>query len=286
MESLFLLAFGEEEFLAALAMASSEAFFNKLLIRQLEINQRFRFHPCQRFRMKPVAVLSVVFAGLLLAHGSSLSAAFQSAPPSNDPRTITIDVLKQSGLHLPDEVPSLIEFVAKQGAQTDCESISVEWTSLPGSKKLAREADADGPDFPETLSMASRKSFSICDVKTYRTFPATIPFFDFVVFGVSADGTIRGFQMTTDPRLNIVDCFVVPGLKQLPNDQCGRFIWGKGLVEIWMPRDPEIARLIFFVRKYDSPPGYWHIVRVGSVDLPSEALINKPAESSNSPGPN
>jgi hypothetical protein len=31
MESLFLLAFGEEEFLAALAMASSEAFFNKLL---------------------------------------------------------------------------------------------------------------------------------------------------------------------------------------------------------------------------------------------------------------
>jgi hypothetical protein len=32
MESLFLLAFSDEEFLAALAMASSEAFFNKLLI--------------------------------------------------------------------------------------------------------------------------------------------------------------------------------------------------------------------------------------------------------------
>jgi hypothetical protein len=32
MESPFLLAFGEEEFLAALAMAASEAFFNKLLI--------------------------------------------------------------------------------------------------------------------------------------------------------------------------------------------------------------------------------------------------------------
>jgi hypothetical protein len=32
MESLVLLAFGEKEFLAALAMASSEAFFNKLLI--------------------------------------------------------------------------------------------------------------------------------------------------------------------------------------------------------------------------------------------------------------
>jgi hypothetical protein len=31
MESLFLLAFGEEEFLAALAMADLEAFFNKLL---------------------------------------------------------------------------------------------------------------------------------------------------------------------------------------------------------------------------------------------------------------
>jgi len=32
MESLFLLAFDSEEFLAALAMAGSEAFFNKLLI--------------------------------------------------------------------------------------------------------------------------------------------------------------------------------------------------------------------------------------------------------------
>jgi hypothetical protein len=32
MESLCLLAFGEEEFLAALPMAASEAFFNKLLI--------------------------------------------------------------------------------------------------------------------------------------------------------------------------------------------------------------------------------------------------------------
>ena len=31
MESLFLLAFGEEEFLAALGMTGSETFFNKLL---------------------------------------------------------------------------------------------------------------------------------------------------------------------------------------------------------------------------------------------------------------
>jgi hypothetical protein len=33
MESLVLCAFGEEEFLTALAMACSEAFFNNLLIR-------------------------------------------------------------------------------------------------------------------------------------------------------------------------------------------------------------------------------------------------------------
>jgi hypothetical protein len=32
METLFLLAFGEEDFLASLAMAGSEAFFNKLLV--------------------------------------------------------------------------------------------------------------------------------------------------------------------------------------------------------------------------------------------------------------
>jgi hypothetical protein len=32
MESLFLLAFSDEKFLAALAMASSQAFFNKLLV--------------------------------------------------------------------------------------------------------------------------------------------------------------------------------------------------------------------------------------------------------------
>ena len=34
MESLFLLAFGEEEFFIAFAMACSEAFFNSLLIVQ------------------------------------------------------------------------------------------------------------------------------------------------------------------------------------------------------------------------------------------------------------
>ena len=33
MEALFLLAFSDEEFLAALAIASSEAFFKKLLVR-------------------------------------------------------------------------------------------------------------------------------------------------------------------------------------------------------------------------------------------------------------
>ena len=36
MESLFLLAFGEEEFFIALAMACSEAFFNKLLIGEVK----------------------------------------------------------------------------------------------------------------------------------------------------------------------------------------------------------------------------------------------------------
>jgi hypothetical protein len=35
LEPLFLLAFSKEEFLAALAMASSEAFFNKLSIREI-----------------------------------------------------------------------------------------------------------------------------------------------------------------------------------------------------------------------------------------------------------
>jgi hypothetical protein len=37
MESLFLLAFDAEEFLAALAMAGAEAFFNKLLTRLPDI---------------------------------------------------------------------------------------------------------------------------------------------------------------------------------------------------------------------------------------------------------
>jgi hypothetical protein len=37
LEPLFLLAFSKEEFLAALAMASSEAFFNKLLIGTLDV---------------------------------------------------------------------------------------------------------------------------------------------------------------------------------------------------------------------------------------------------------
>jgi hypothetical protein len=42
MESLFLLAFGEEEFFIALAMACSEAFFNKLLNRYRSCKGRER----------------------------------------------------------------------------------------------------------------------------------------------------------------------------------------------------------------------------------------------------
>ena len=43
MESLFLLAFGEEEFLAALAMTGSEAFFNKLLGMKVCVTRNY--HP-------------------------------------------------------------------------------------------------------------------------------------------------------------------------------------------------------------------------------------------------
>jgi hypothetical protein len=38
METLFLLAFGEEDFLASLATAGSEAFFNKLLVALLDMS--------------------------------------------------------------------------------------------------------------------------------------------------------------------------------------------------------------------------------------------------------
>jgi hypothetical protein len=41
MESLFLLAFGEEEFFIAFAMACSEAFFNKLLVEPLPARDLF-----------------------------------------------------------------------------------------------------------------------------------------------------------------------------------------------------------------------------------------------------
>jgi hypothetical protein len=233
--------------------------------------------------MQPNAVCKVVFAGMLMAHGSAQSAAVQSAPQSNDPKAIASDVLKQSGLRLPEGVSDLLEFAAKQGAQTDCESINVEWTSLPESKEFAPEVDTDGPDFPETLTIQSRHSFPTCGPQTYRAVPADFPFFGFVVFGVSVDGTIRGLQADSDPRVMIVDCFVVSGpVLPPPPDHCGRFVQRKGTVDIRMPRDPALARLIFYVRKCDSRPGCWHLVRVASIDLPSEAHTKKPAESPNS----
>jgi hypothetical protein len=222
---------------------------------------------------------------MLLMHGAPQSRALQSARQSYDAKVIAGEVLKQSGLHLPVGVSDLVEFTARQGAQTDCESIKVEWTSLPDSKKFAREADADGPDFVETLAFQSRQSFPTCDPKAYRAFPAFFPFFGFVVFGVSRSGIIRGLQMESDPRVSTFDCLTPPGTAPDPTCHGGRFVGQKGTVDIRMPRDLEITRLVFFVRKQESPPGYWHIVRVGSVELPSEAPINKPAEPSNSPSP-
>jgi hypothetical protein len=46
MESLFLLAFGEEEFFIACAMACSEAFFNKLPSRPGESHPEPLTEPC------------------------------------------------------------------------------------------------------------------------------------------------------------------------------------------------------------------------------------------------
>jgi hypothetical protein len=45
MESLFLLAFGEQEFFVALAMAASEAFFNKLFVALPDIRDLNRLAP-------------------------------------------------------------------------------------------------------------------------------------------------------------------------------------------------------------------------------------------------
>jgi hypothetical protein len=55
METLFLLAFGEEDFLASLAMAGSEAFFNKLLIRSEENWPAF----CLLHKSSPSSVLQI-----------------------------------------------------------------------------------------------------------------------------------------------------------------------------------------------------------------------------------
>jgi hypothetical protein len=235
--------------------------------------------------MQPNTLRNVICAGVLLIHGARQARALQSAPQSYDAKVIAGEVLKQSGLHLPAGVSDLVEFSAMQDVQTACESINVEWTSLPDSRKFAPEEDADGPDFVETLEFQSRQSFPMCDPKAYRASPASFPFFGFVVFGVSRSGIIRGLQMESDPRVWTFDCLLLPGMAPDPAGHCGRFVQQKGTVDVRLPRDPEITRLVFFVRKQDSPPGYWHIVRVGSVELPSKAPINKSAESSNSPGP-
>jgi|HubBroStandDraft_2_1064218.scaffolds.fasta_scaffold271516_1 hypothetical protein len=103
MESLFLLAFGEEDFLASVAMAGSEAFFNKLLVKLLvhetvdssrssgyrlilpECGERNRRHPLQRGGRKawakalkkaglpyfPIYYLRHTFASRLTAAGVS-----------------------------------------------------------------------------------------------------------------------------------------------------------------------------------------------------------------------
>jgi hypothetical protein len=189
------------------------------------------------------------------------------ARQGDETRSNAATVLEQSGQRLPDGLSDLFQVTKRQSTRTECEIINVEWISLPSGKEMVPIMEVEPLHFPQSLSLRDRQSLSTCDRGTYRADPTEFLYFGFVVLGVSANGTIRGIEVGNDPRVVIVECPELFGGKSTPQTRCGHFIKRRILVDVRMPRDPELSHLTFYVRRFTSLRE-WHLERVGSIDLP------------------
>jgi hypothetical protein len=175
-------------------------------------------------------------------------------------------MLTQTGLHLPKDIPDIMSFIKIQGANTECESIDVHWVSWPGKELLTRQ-EAFRVHSPQSFTLKSRRAvLPSCDPKSYRAFASDFPIAEIIVFGTTEKDEIRGLHVMRDPRSIIAECPELWGGKSTPETRCGEFIRPEAIVSVAMPRDPALARLVFFARIFTGP-GQWHLERLGILDL-------------------
>jgi tetratricopeptide (TPR) repeat protein len=181
-------------------------------------------------------------------------------------------MLAQTGLHLPQNIPDIVNFIENQRARTPCETVEVQWVSLPGNKMLPYpEARTQQVSFAQTFTAKGRRPvMPQCGPNSYR---ARVSDLDqslaLAIFGTTDTGEIRGLHIIGaggDPRMMIAECPELFGGKSTAETKCGQFMMPETEMAIAMPVDPTLTRLVFFERVYTAPD-QWHFERLGAVNV-------------------
>jgi hypothetical protein len=174
-------------------------------------------------------------------------------------------MLSQTGLRLPSGVPDIFSLISREESSSVCEEIDVRWVSLPGSSPLPLNK-ALSLQSAQKFSQLARREHAGCAPPFYRT--ADFPSAQFIVFGTSPSGEIRGLHAERDPRELIAECPELGGEKSTPDTVCGIMLKPDITASIHMPHDDQITQLLFFIRRFESQSAS-HLQRVGSLGLVS-----------------
>lgn len=174
-------------------------------------------------------------------------------------------MLTKTGLHLPKGMPDILSLIDHQSKQSECEVIDVRWISLPGSDSIPANRTS-ALSYPQTFSQVARRRHSGCDRASYRAYPSDFPFVQFIVFGTTNEGEIRGLHADRDPREWIAECPELFGGKSTADTVCGVMVRPEVTASIHMPQDKQITLLVFFLRRFTTP-NEWDLERLGALDL-------------------
>jgi hypothetical protein len=212
-------------------------------------------------------LLGVFIAALMLLAQISLTSAAQAQVALDDESKAVVDaILTQTGLHLPGGTLDILSFIEKQGANTECDAIDVHWISFPGQKSPLTVSEASQLHLPQSFSLEARRALPQCHRNSYGMWPHEFRFSRLIVAGADQLGEIRSLYLSLDPRWMVAECPELFGGTSTPETRCGNMINPEATINVVIPRDAALTRLVFYFREFKGRE-QWHLERLGELKL-------------------
>jgi hypothetical protein len=215
--------------------------------------------------MQGAKLLGVFTAVLMLLALFNLTSAAQVVL-DDESKGVVDAMLTQTSLHLSGDTPDILTFIENQGAKTVCDAIDVHWVSLPGQKWPLTTSEANQLHLPQSFSLQTRRALPPCDWKSYGMMPHEFRFSRLIIFGATQAGEIRSLYLSLDPRWIIAECPGLGGGRSTPETRCGILINPEATVNVIIPRDTALTRLVFYFREFTGRE-QWHLERLGELAL-------------------